>query len=273
MGSAWSVERSRRRPGRNPFAARIGSAGVPTLAGAGAGRGLVLAAVVSLVGLAPVAAQPAEDHRGKAPYQRWCAGCHGVDGDGRGPAAEWMLPRPRDFTRADYRIRTTEPEALPSDADILRMIDEGMPGTAMPGWRGRLSRREREALVDYLKAFSPFFEGEPAPPTLAPGRPPRSTAEALEEGRRIYDLAEMSSGEQAVFPLVYEFVRLDIRRSVVLVDELELHLHPPEQQRLLAALPRIGPDCQFLMTTHSEFLSSAIPNEREVRLEGGTRCL
>lgn len=90
---------------------------------------------------------------------------------------------------------------------------------------------------------------------------------------RIYDLAEMSSGEQAVFPLVYEFVRLDIKRSIVLIDELELHLHPPEQQRLLAALPKIGPDCQFLITTHSEFLSSAIPNEQEVRLAKGTRCL
>lgn len=95
----------------------------------------------------------------------------------------------------------------------------------------------------------------------------------IDRDGRVYDLAEMSSGEQAVFPLIYEFVRLDIKRSVVLIDELELHLHPPEQQRLLAALPRIGPDCQFFVTTHSEFLSSAIPNEREVRLEKGTRCL
>jgi hypothetical protein len=95
----------------------------------------------------------------------------------------------------------------------------------------------------------------------------------IDRDDRIYDLAEMSSGEQAVFPLVYEFVRLDIKRSVVLIDELELHLHPPEQQRLLAALPKIGPDCQFLITTHSEFLSSAIPNEQEVRLDKGIRCL
>jgi hypothetical protein len=95
----------------------------------------------------------------------------------------------------------------------------------------------------------------------------------IDRGGRVYDLAEMASGEQAVFPLIYEFVRLDIRRSIVLIDELELHLHPPEQQRLLAALPKIGPDCQFLITTHSEFLTSVIPNEREVRLDAGVRCL
>ena len=95
----------------------------------------------------------------------------------------------------------------------------------------------------------------------------------IDRDGRIYDLAEMSSGEQAVFPVAYDFVRLDISRSIVLIDELELHLHPPEQQRLLAALPLIGPDCQFIITTHSDFLSAAIPNEHEVRLSGGTRCL
>jgi mono/diheme cytochrome c family protein len=102
-----------------------------------------------------------------------------------------MLPRPRDFTRAQYQIRTTAPEALASDADILRIIDDGMPGTAMPGWRGRLSRSERDALVDYLKSFSPFFAGEESPPeALAVGRAPRATDEALAEGRRVYDQIE-----------------------------------------------------------------------------------
>jgi predicted ATP-dependent endonuclease of OLD family len=95
----------------------------------------------------------------------------------------------------------------------------------------------------------------------------------LQSGDQIYDLAEMSSGEQAIFPLLYEFVRLDISRSIVLIDELELHLHPPEQQRLLNSLPAIGPDCQFFVTTHSPFLTNAIPDEREVHMEAGARCL
>jgi predicted ATPase len=95
----------------------------------------------------------------------------------------------------------------------------------------------------------------------------------LERDGRVYDLAEMSSGEQAVFPLLYEFVRLDIARSVVLIDELELHLHPPQQQALLGALRRIGPDCQFIITTHSPYLESIIPSENEVRLPGGQRSL
>jgi hypothetical protein len=148
------------------------------------------------------------------------------------------------------------------------------------GWWGHhttVPRRGKDFINPLEERFQTVFPG-----TRFVGIMPRGGVIApkandfyflIDRDGRVYDLAEMSSGEQAVFPLVYEFVRLDIKRSVVLIDELELHLHPPEQQRLLAALPRIGPDCQFLISTHSEFLSSAIPNEQEVRLERGTRCL
>ena len=94
----------------------------------------------------------------------------------------------------------------------------------------------------------------------------------FERAGRMYDLAELSSGEQAVFPLVYEFVRLSITRSVVLVDEVELHLHPPEQQALLAALPRLGADCQFIVSSHSPYLMDVVPVEAQVRMSEGRRC-
>src|SRR2546429_5543936 len=38
----------------------------------------------------------------------WCAGCHGETGAGDGPAAAYMLPRPRNFTGAVYKIRSTD---------------------------------------------------------------------------------------------------------------------------------------------------------------------
>jgi predicted ATPase len=95
----------------------------------------------------------------------------------------------------------------------------------------------------------------------------------LERDGRVYDLEEMSSGEQAVFAMVYSFVRLGIAKSVVLVDELEMHLHPPGQQALLAALPKMGPQCQFLITTHSPYLEGVIPAEHEVRIAEKSLCL
>jgi DMSO reductase family type II enzyme heme b subunit len=135
-----------------------------------------------------VAAQ--QPHPGKAPYDKWCAACHGYDGAGDGDAAAYMLPRPRDFTRGIYQIRTTETGQLPTDADLRLVIDHGMPGTSMPGWRRLLSTSERNALVDYLKRFSAFFAQEAAPPPLRYGRQPRATDDGLAEGRRFYDEIE-----------------------------------------------------------------------------------
>jgi mono/diheme cytochrome c family protein len=137
------------------------------------------------------AQQAAAGAPGKATYDKWCAGCHGVDGKGAGPAALRMLPRPRDFTKALFQVRTTPTGALPTDADILRVIDRGMPGTAMPGWEEHLSADERESLVQYIKTFSPFFKNQKqaAQPMEFPGGT-SSSPEVIAEGRKVYEKIE-----------------------------------------------------------------------------------
>lgn len=127
---------------------------------------------------------------GKQVYQKWCAGCHGDNGAGDGEAARYMLPRPRDFTGAIYQIRSTASGELPTDADLMRAIDEGLPGTAMPGWKTRLSTRERRDVAAYLKTFSTFFADTTIrPQPLDFGRAPGGggSAEALRVGRLFYD--------------------------------------------------------------------------------------
>lgn len=123
---------------------------------------------------------------GKATYDKWCSGCHGVDGKGDGAGAARMLPRPRDFTRAQYQIRTTGSGELPTDADIRHVIDVGMPGTAMPGWETILGERERDELVPYLKSLSRFFAGAPAPKVMEFTKAPRSSDERIAEGKQVY---------------------------------------------------------------------------------------
>lgn len=144
------------------------------------------AATIALASLWP-GSLPAQqdDHPGKPVYDKWCAGCHGVEGRGDGHAAAWMLPRPRDFTKALYQIRTTSSGSLPTDADILHVIDKGMPGTSMPGWERQLSRQERENLVSYLKTFSRFFETD-EPQVMEFGRAPSVTDERIAEGAEVY---------------------------------------------------------------------------------------
>src|SRR2546428_7777568 len=77
--------------------------------------------------------------KGKVVYVKWCAGCHGDGGAGDGPAAATMLPPPRNFTGAVYKIRSTASRQLPTNADPNLAIDEGLPRTAMPRWKTRRS--------------------------------------------------------------------------------------------------------------------------------------
>src|SRR5438034_5757156 len=116
---------------------------------------VVAAGTVPLPAPRSLAAQ--DTTAGRVVYVKWCAGCHGDGGAGDGPAAAYMLPRPRNFTGGLYKIRTTASGQLPTDADLLRAIDEGLPGSAMPGWKGRLSNAERRNVVAYIKTFSSFF--------------------------------------------------------------------------------------------------------------------
>jgi len=149
---------------------------------------LVAAGTVPLPAPRSLAAQ--DPTAGKKVYVKWCAGCHGDDGAGDGPAANAMLPRPRNFTGAIYKIRSTASGQLPTDADLLRAIDEGLSGSAMPAWKGRLSDAERRNVMAYLKTFSSFFADTsqhvvPLKFSSVPGG--GSSAAALKEGRQFYD--------------------------------------------------------------------------------------
>ncbi len=143
---------------------------------------ILLAFVAGLPGV--LRAQDLEN--GKALYDKWCAGCHGMTGQGDGPAADYMLPRPRDFTFAIYQIRTTSNGELPTDDDLRYIVDNGMPGSTMPGWKDKLGPGDRDDVVAYIKSFSRFFEdGQPEPVAVA--RAPRVTDEGLAEGRRLFE--------------------------------------------------------------------------------------
>jgi DMSO reductase family type II enzyme heme b subunit len=134
---------------------------------------------------------PAQDTtKGKAVYVKWCAGCHGDGGAGDGPAAAHMLPRPRNFTGAIYKIRTTASGQLPTDADLMRAIDDGLPGSAMPAWKGRLSDAERRDAAAYIKTFSSFFAdtSQHVAALKFSSEPGGGTgADALKTGRQFYD--------------------------------------------------------------------------------------
>ncbi len=73
----------------------------------------------------------------------------------------------------------------------------------------------------------------------------------LYDGHSQYEISGMSAGERAIFPILMDFTRWNINNSIIIIDELELHLHPPLQQMLVRALSKIGHHNQFIFTTHS----------------------
>src|SRR5436190_13572851 len=145
----------------------------------------IVAALLLLAGAAPAFAQDA--NAGKAVYERKCLLCHGEKGDGKGASAELLVPKPRDFTKGLYKIRSTA-NKTPSDQDLFRIITDGMPGTSMPSW-AVLSDKDRHHLVAYLKTFAPEAFKE-APKKLELPKEVASSEASIKRGKEMFEAIE-----------------------------------------------------------------------------------
>jgi mono/diheme cytochrome c family protein len=86
-------------------------------------------------------------------YRQQCLHCHGAEGGGDGPTADFLDPRPRDYRKGVFKFTPLRNKAVPRRQDIYRILDEGVTGTAMPSFR-RFSRAELEGLVDYVRLLA-----------------------------------------------------------------------------------------------------------------------
>jgi cytochrome c oxidase cbb3-type subunit I/II len=96
---------------------------------------------------------------GKEAYKNRCSGCHGDKGDGLGPAAAMLIPKPRDFTSGIYKFRSSALGTLPSDQDLMRTLSKGIPHSSMPAFAD-VPEQERFSIVQYIKTFSPAWEAK-----------------------------------------------------------------------------------------------------------------
>ena len=138
---------------------------------------------------------------GAAIYLQRCSFCHGLLGDGNGPAAEYLDPRPRDFTLGTFKFRTTQSGELPRDEDLFRTISRGLAGTAMQAFdsdliKNGLAENERWAVIDYIKTFAIEFEDPELDPvknglvvTLPQEQPPYSEA-LVAKGKEVFEHAK-----------------------------------------------------------------------------------
>ncbi|MCX6024606.1 MAG: copper resistance protein CopC [Chloroflexi bacterium] len=93
----------------------------------------------------PFAGSEASAALGAPLYQQNCQMCHGPRGRGDGPVAASLNPRP-----ADLALHV----ALHPEGVLYGWITEGVPGTAMPAFRSRLTDDERWHILNYVKSLT-----------------------------------------------------------------------------------------------------------------------
>lgn len=111
--------------------------------------------VVALKAGTYVDAQPADEAGwkillGRNLYMTHCVHCHGVSGDGNGPTARFLNPRPRDFRSGVLKFTSTNTGLKPSRGDIKRTLEQGIPGTYMPSFV-LLGEDKLSAIIEYVR--------------------------------------------------------------------------------------------------------------------------
>lgn len=87
--------------------------------------------------------------QGRLLYAEHCQHCHGVAGDGNGPTAQYLNPRPRDYRLGIFKFKTTQPESRAAREDLVRIVEDGIPGTYMPSFK-LLTKDEMTSIIEYV---------------------------------------------------------------------------------------------------------------------------
>jgi len=87
---------------------------------------------------------------GRRLYMTHCLHCHGVSGDGNGPTAPYLNPRPRDYRLGLFKFTSTKQPDRARRDDLSRIIKLGIPGTYMPSFM-LLKDDELETIVEYVR--------------------------------------------------------------------------------------------------------------------------
>jgi mono/diheme cytochrome c family protein len=136
-----------------------------------------------------IALDEAELGHGRETYKTYCVGCHGEAGDGQGPAARFLNPRPRDFRSGIIKFAAVEAGQLPYDQDLVRVIRAGLHGTSMPAWRF-LPERSVNSVVGYVKSFAAeAYAADEPHARIVPDVDPwvdSNEQDAIEEGAAVF---------------------------------------------------------------------------------------
>ena len=131
----------------------------------------------------------------------------------------------------------------------------------------RAAKRHLQVLRSAVDSFLPTYKN------LRPADE-KSSGLLINQGEIALDVDQLSDGERGVLALVLDLARrlsqanpslgapLSEGHAVVLIDEIDLHLHPKWQRDIVHKLTAIFPQCQFIATTHSPQVIGEVENDR-----------
>jgi predicted ATP-binding protein involved in virulence len=104
----------------------------------------------------------------------------------------------------------------------------------------------------------------------------------IEKAGVVLSIQQLSDGERGVLALVLDIARrlsqanpglenpLRDGNGIILIDELDLHLHPKWQRSIVENLTRVFPNCQFIVTTHSPQIIGEVKPDFITVIDNGT---
>lgn len=204
----------------------------------------------------------------RVPGTRWpLFAFYGVDRMGRGKASTKPAP-----TRPDrWEGYTSSLDPAQDDSALLTWLLEEILADTVRRQNGEPERFLATAVMDTVAKATPGV-------TRAWYDPKERSPVVRFETGEVATWKELSDGFHVYLSLIADLARRAVMlneqdggeapskiEGVVLIDEIDLHLHPRWQRVVLDGLRKIFPRLQFVVTTHSpQILSSAL--NRQVRL-------
>lgn len=139
-----------------------------------------------------------------------------------------------------------------SDDEFIKAFDEYTSGS--------FKDVQLEAVRQAIYAFMPDFKN------LQVSRKPRLVM-IIDKNDKTLNVEQLSQGEKSLMALVGDMARRLAMmnpslenplhgKGIILIDEIDMHLHPQWQRSIIQRLQTTFPNCQFILTTHSPLVIS-----------------
>jgi predicted ATP-binding protein involved in virulence len=164
--------------------------------------------------------------------------------------------------------------ALQSNALSLRQFANWMRAQIELASERPASRHLVDGIRTALERFLPGYSN------LRPSTESASRVEIDVNGTTL-DVRQLSDGERSVLALILDIAKrlaqanprlddpLTSAHAVILIDEIDLHLHPQWQRKIVGNLEKTFPSCQFIATTHSPQIIGEVPPENIQMIKDG----